>query len=428
MVYDLEGRPLQVSGIALDATAPAELRSAPAASMRGRHSGHQNGNAAQNTSSAGKRKEQLSLLRRPQNEVNTMKFGHVLLAALGLIVIAAVVSPPGTNGALAQALPNPYRIVDGWAQLPKRPPMGAVGKVAIDPDGRHIWAVIRCDPLADPARFGDECRDSKADSVYKFSPDGKVVDELRRRHVHLAARPRRRPRRQRLGDRRGRRQAHAERRQARTAGREVQSRRQGADDARRSRASPEPARITSRRRATSSWRPSGDIFVADGHNENGNNRVVKFSKDGKFIKAWGKTGYAPGEFRTLHAIAMDSRGRIFVGDRVEQPDPALRPGREVPDAVDAVRAAERHLLRHAGIRFTWPTRNPTMCRIRAGRWASGSATPGAAGSSTFIQYPWGDPRETPGNGAEFVAVDRDGNLYGGEPRPKKLQKYVRVRP
>ena len=84
--------------------------------MRGRHSGHQNGNAAQNTSSAGKRKEQLSLLRRPQNEVNTMKFGHVLLAALGLIVIAAVVSPPGTNGALAQSLPNPYRIVDGWAQ------------------------------------------------------------------------------------------------------------------------------------------------------------------------------------------------------------------------------------------------------------------------------------------------------------------------
>ncbi len=39
--------------------------------------------------------------------------------------------------------------------------------------------------------------------------------------------------------------------------------------------------------------PNGDVFVADGHNENGNNRVVKFSKDGKFIKEWGKTGYAP---------------------------------------------------------------------------------------------------------------------------------------
>ena len=61
--------------------------------------------------------------------------------------------------------------------------------------------------------------------------------------------------------------------------------------------------------------PNGDVFVADGHNEVGNNRVVKFSKDGKYVKEWGKTGFAPGEFRTLHAIAMDSRGRIFVADR-----------------------------------------------------------------------------------------------------------------
>ena len=45
----------------------------------------------------------------------------------------------------------------------------------------------------------------------------------------------------------------------------------------------------------------------------------------------------------------------------------------------------------------------------------------------FIIYQWGDPRETAGNGAEFVAVDRHGNMYGGEPRPRKLQKYVRVR-
>ena len=43
---------------------------------------------------------------------------------------------------------------------------------------------------------------------------------------------------------------------------------------------------------------NGDIFVADGHGADENNRVVKYSKDGKFIKAWGKTGYGPGEFRT----------------------------------------------------------------------------------------------------------------------------------
>jgi sugar lactone lactonase YvrE len=57
---------------------------------------------------------------------------------------------------------------------------------------------------------------------------------------------------------------------------------------------------------------NGDIFVADGHV---NNRIVKFSKDGTFIKSWGKKGTGPGEFSVPHAIALDSRGRVFVADR-----------------------------------------------------------------------------------------------------------------
>ena len=103
-----------------------------------------------------------------------MRFGPVVSATCGVAMAVAIGAYSG-DGTLAQSLPNPYRMVDGWAQLPNGRQMGAVGKVAIDPDGRHIWAIIRCDPLADPARFGDECRDSKTDAVYKFSPDGKVV-------------------------------------------------------------------------------------------------------------------------------------------------------------------------------------------------------------------------------------------------------------
>jgi sugar lactone lactonase YvrE len=60
---------------------------------------------------------------------------------------------------------------------------------------------------------------------------------------------------------------------------------------------------------------NGDIFVADGHGGNTNARVVKFSKDGTYIKEWGKKGSGPGEFDTLHSIAIDSKGRIFIADR-----------------------------------------------------------------------------------------------------------------
>ena len=58
--------------------------------------------------------------------------------------------------------------------------------------------------------------------------------------------------------------------------------------------------------------------MADGHAEGTNERMMKFDKNGKFIKAWGKPGNGPcgaGEFSSLHAIAIDSRGRLFIGDR-----------------------------------------------------------------------------------------------------------------
>lgn len=58
--------------------------------------------------------------------------------------------------------------------------------------------------------------------------------------------------------------------------------------------------------------PDGSFFVTDGY---GNSRVVKFSKDGKYLLAWGKKGSAPGEFNLPHAIAVDPKGRLYVADR-----------------------------------------------------------------------------------------------------------------
>jgi hypothetical protein len=63
---------------------------------------------------------------------------------------------------------------------------------------------------------------------------------------------------------------------------------------------------------------NGDVFVADGHGEGTTERMMKFDKDGRFIKSWGKSGNGPcgaHEFSSLHALAIDSRGRLFIGDR-----------------------------------------------------------------------------------------------------------------
>ena len=56
----------------------------------------------------------------------------------------------------------------------------------------------------------------------------------------------------------------------------------------------------------------GDFYVSDGY---GNSRVLKFSKDGKLIKQWGKKGTGEGEFNLPHTIVVDANGRVIVGDR-----------------------------------------------------------------------------------------------------------------
>jgi DNA-binding beta-propeller fold protein YncE len=327
----------------------------------------------------------------------------------------------------AQVLPNPYRIVEGWAQLPNGRAMGAVGKVAIDPDGRRLWAVVRCERLEDPARFGDECRDSKTDSVLQFSPEGKVlksfgggmfiwphgldVDKEGNVWVTDAVASNRIPK----GDKRG----HVvvkfspEGKVLLTLGTQGEA----GTDAKHFN-SPSDVAVAA----------NGDVFVADGHGNDGNNRVVRFAKDGTFIKAWGKSGWAPGEFHQLHAIAIDSRGRIFVGDRgnnriqiFDQDGKSLtvpwtqfgKPSGIAFDAKDQIYVADSE---------SDDVQNPGWEEgIRIGDAKSGWI-------NAFIMFPWGDPRTTAGNGAEFVAVDRDGNVYGGEPAPKRLQKYTRVRP
>ena len=63
---------------------------------------------------------------------------------------------------------------------------------------------------------------------------------------------------------------------------------------------------------------NGDIFVADGHGEGTAERIMKFDREGRFLLQWGRSGNGPcgaGEFSSLHALDIDSQGRLFIGDR-----------------------------------------------------------------------------------------------------------------
>jgi DNA-binding beta-propeller fold protein YncE len=324
---------------------------------------------------------------------------------------------------LAQNGTSPYRIVDDWAQLPVGREMGAVGKVTVDPDGNHIWAVIRCD--AGPEHFGWECLDSDLDPVVKFDLDGNVVTSFGggmfiwphgidvdsegnvwvTDAVTLARTPE--------GGTRGHQiiKFSPEGQVLMTLGTPGV-----AGSGRHSFNAPSDVAVAE----------NGDVFVADGHNDDGNNRVVKYSKGGEYLMEWGKTGWAPGEFRALHAIDIDSRGRVFVGDRSNNRV-------QLFDQEGEHLATWTQFGRPSGIAFHENDRiyvadsesdnvqNPGWeMGIRIGDAESGWVT-------DFIPFMWGDPREVAGNGAEFVAVDRLGNIYGGEPRPRQLRKYVRVR-
>jgi peptidylamidoglycolate lyase len=56
----------------------------------------------------------------------------------------------------------------------------------------------------------------------------------------------------------------------------------------------------------------GTLFIADGY---GNSRVVVLDAGGRFVRAWGSFGSAPGQLDTPHSIALDAQGRVYVADR-----------------------------------------------------------------------------------------------------------------
>jgi sugar lactone lactonase YvrE len=306
------------------------------------------------------------------------------------------------------SLPNPYLTIDGWAKLPEGRMWGQTSQLTLDRDG-NVWVAERCggnsclgktdapilkfDPSGKLVKsFGagmlvvphgilvdrdgnvwvtdSQGGDGKGHQVFKFNPDGKVLMTLGKAGV--------------AGD--------------------------GPDTFNR----PSAVAIAS----------NGDIFVGDGHGGDSNARIVKFSKDGKFIKTWGKKGSAPGEFSTPHSLAFDSKGRLFVADRENRRIQIFNQDGEYLDQWKQFGMAsgifiDKNDVMYVADNESNSTRNPGFQRgIRVGSAKDGSLT-------AFIPDPEPDPDHTDSGAAEGVGVDARGNVYGAEVVRKTVMKYVK---
>ena len=322
------------------------------------------------------------------------------------------------TGAAQQCVDSPYLAYPGWGELPDGREWGATSAIYPANDGRHMWVAERCganlcvgsdvDPvllfdlegnlvrsfgagliawphgifvdaddnvwIADAVGYAP-VPDGWGHVVYKFSPEGELLMTLGRKGV--------------AGD--------------------------GKDTFRK----PNDVVVA----------PDGTIFVADGHGSGpdapANNRIVKFAPDGTYLMEFGMPGGDDGELDEPHAIAMDSKGRLFVGDRAnsrvqifDQDGNHLdtwtqfgRPSGLYIDADDILYVAdsESNARRNAG----WKR------GIRIGSVEDGFV-------DAFIPDPEPNQDESGTSGAEGVAVDAEGNVYGAEVGPRQVVKYVRV--
>ena len=169
---------------------------------------------------------------------------------------------------------------------------------------------------------------------------------------------------------------------------------------------------------------NGDVFVSDGHEPKSNNRVLKFDRKGLFLKSWGGTGSGQGQFLVPHALALDSRGRLFVADRDNNRIQIFdQDGKFLEEWKQFGRPSGLHISAddtlYVSDNQSNEERHPGWARgIRVGSAKDGSVR-------AFIPDPDFDPKRSQETGAHGLAADARGAIYGAEVYSQSVKKYVR---
>ncbi|MFI4890924.1 MAG: peptidyl-alpha-hydroxyglycine alpha-amidating lyase family protein [Steroidobacterales bacterium] len=334
--------------------------------------------------------------------------GWVLLQGAALAGTALAQAPEGANSA-----PNGYRRVDNFFKMPPGRKMGSTSAVGVDQRG-HIWIAERCG--------ANTCANSKLDPIMEFDADGRFIKAFgagmvlfphglfidQADHIWITD--------GHVGDGKGDDVLEFDRngKLLRTLGKPGVSG-DGPDTFH------EPNAIL--------VAPNGDIFVADGHEpDQGNARVVKFDHNGKFIRQWGGHGSGPGQFEMPHTLAMDSTGRLFVGDRgnnrvqifdqdgkfLASWDQFSRPSGIFIDQHDVLYVSDSESRNVEGYGH-----HPGWKRgIRIGSARDGVVT-------AFIPDPEPDPDRHITSAGEGITADGHGVIYGAEVGTPEVVRYER---
>jgi sugar lactone lactonase YvrE len=348
-----------------------------------------------------------------------MTYGRQLLAAIALLALSAgaisqappAAPAPAPAPADANSAPNPYRRVDNFLKMPPGRKLGSTTAIGIDREG-NIWIAERCG--------ANSCADSNLDPIMEFDPKGKFVKAFGSRmllfphgffidrddHIWVTD--------GHVGGGKGDDVLEFDRdgKLLRTLGKPGVSG-SGPDTFH------EPNAVI--------VAPNGTIFVSDGHEPGeGNARIVKFDRDGRFIKQWGGHGSGPGQLEAPHTLAMDSAGRLFVGDRgnnrvqiFDQDGRFLaswsqfsRPSGAFIDQHDILYVSDSESRSPEGYGH-----HPGWQRgIRIGSVKDGVVT-------AFIPDPEPDPDHHVTSAGEGITVDAHGVVYGAEVGTPEIVRY-----
>jgi sugar lactone lactonase YvrE len=348
-----------------------------------------------------------------------------------------IASSAGAQAATAPVndRPNPYQTIEGWAKMPAGRTWGSTSAVDIDRDGSHIWVAERCGT--------NSCVGSPLDPVLKFDANGNLVTRF---GAGMFASPH--------GifvdqddnvwvtdcscTQGGRGVTPGAPTAPPNTGHQVYK------------FSPDGKLLMTLGKAGGGrdtaffWQPNdvlvapdGSIFVDEGHSSSATAtaRVFKFSPDGRLMKVIGST--AGPELNQPHALAMDSNGRLFVGDRgnnrilIYDQDLKLldtwyqfsRPSGLFIDKDDNIYVADSESGGVDRTRANW-TRGIRIGSAKDGVVRYLIPDPSLTCAQGTQSTPEA-PCMTSTSSAEGVAVDAKGNVYGAEVGQRALKKYVK---